>query len=321
MKEFKTEDGIWLREEDKDGNTIKEIFISKEGLKKSVGEEGEPLTEDSYKWQPSKKGVRFVLQRHYPTGKKVPIKPGGKAPQMHKSFVVEYDEKAPEAFLNFMSDLFDQYEELELTEREKIDKSQFSILFGGLLGKIRDHLDLRIEISDSTLIGFTIHPPVPSGTSAWDAFKSRIAGEEKTQVTPKGPHPHGWLTQEGELRFPTRHEGQPEQTAHYLEVARIEILDSGPVKFGVQREDLHEYFFYGKVIKGRWVLRKLKIGTEAVHWAWLLMKPEDQKPLDPVEHRDSGYYKIDRVKTPTTEERQHIEEETRSAREARGQEV
>jgi hypothetical protein len=280
---------------------------------------GEPLPDKYYKFHSDVKDPKFVLQRHYPTGKKVPIKPGEEEPQIHKSFVVEYDEKHPEALTGLMSDLIDQYEELDEKERVKIEKSTFGVLFEGLVVKIRDHLDLRMEISDSKLVGVTIHPPVPGGITAWDAFKSRMTGEEKTQVTPKFEHPHPWLTREGELRFPTRHK-EP-QEAHYLEVARMDIIDTGPVKFGVQREDLHEFFFYGKILKGRWVIRKLKIGTEAAHWAWLLMKPSDQRPLDPVLHRDSGHIEIDRVSQPTTEEREHIEEETQAARAERGQEI
>jgi len=280
---------------------------------------GEPLPDKYYKFHSSVKDSKFVLQRHYPTGKKVPIKPGEEEPQMHKSFVIEYDEKHPEALTGLMSDLIDQYEELDEKERVKIEKSTFGVLFEGLVVKIRDHLDLRMEISDSKLVGVTIHPPVPGGITAWDAFKSRMTGEEKTQVTPKFEHPHPWLTREGELRFPTRHK-EP-QEAHYLEVARMDIIDTGPVKFGVQREDLHEFFFYGKILKGRWVIRKLKIGTEAAHWAWLLMKPSDQRPLDPVLHRDNGHIKIERVAEPTTEERSHIEEETQAARAERGQEI
>lgn len=287
----------------------------------ALAKPGEPLPDKYYKFHSGVKDPKFVLQRHYPIGEKVPIKPGEEVPQMHKGFVVEYDEKHPEAFRNFMADLMDQFEELEADERVKIEKSSFGILFSNLITKMRDHLDLRLEISDTVLVGVTIHPPVPGGITAWDAFKSRMEGEEKTQVTPKYEHPHQWLTREGELRFPTRHENQPEQTAHYLEVARMDILDSGSVRFGVQREDLHEFFFHGKTLKGRWVIRKLKIGTEAAHWTWLLMKPSDQRPLDPVLHRDSGYIKIDRVSQPTTEEREAIEEETRSAREERGQAV
>lgn len=282
---------------------------------------GEPLPDKYYKFHPDVKDPKFVFQRHYPTGKKVPIKPGEEEPQMHKSFVVEYDEKHSEALTDLMSDLIDQYEELDEKERNKIEKSTFGVLFEGLVAKIRDHLDLRMEISDLRLVGVTIHPPVPGGITAWDAFKSRMDTEEKTQVTPKYEHPHPWLTREGELRFPTRHENVPEQTAHYLEVARMDIIDTGPVKFGVQRDDLHEFFFYGKILKGRWVIRKLKIGTEAAHWAWLLMKPSDQRPLDPVLHRDKGTIKIERVSEPTTEEREHIEEETQAARTERGQEI
>jgi len=336
MKEFKTSEGIWLREEDKQGRLIREFFIPKGKEEKKregpilpeyeeLAKPGEPLPDKYYKFRSSVKDPKFVLQRHYPTGKKVPIKPGEEEPQMHKSFVLEYDENRPESMIRVMSDFMEMIDGVPEEEvKAAIEKLQKSFGVAGLIlkelmEKIRDHLDLRMEMSDTRLVGVTIHPPVPGGTTAWDAFKSRMTGEEKTQVTPKFEHPHPWLTREGELRFPTRHK-EP-QEAHYLEVARMDIIDTGPVKFGVQREDLHEFFFYGKILKGRWVIRKLKIGTEAVHWAWLLMKPSDQRPLDPVLHRDDGHIKIDRVSQPSREERAHIEEETQAARAERGQAI
>jgi len=250
---------------------------------------------------------------------------------MHKSFVIEYDPEKEESVVAAMETIQEIVAEAEMGVEDSkkllnsaVIKGTAWFLASRFLEKIRDHLDLRMEISKTELVGWTIHPPIPGGITALDAFKSRIEGEEKTQVEPKGIKghiPHDWLTRTGTLRFPTRHEGQPEQTAHFIEVAEMEIVDEGEVKYGVQREDLHEYFFYGKVMKGRWVVRKLKIGLEAAHWAWLLMRPEDQKPLDPVEHRDSGYFDLDRTKTPTTEERAEIDQETHRAREERGQTV
>lgn len=345
IERFEVQDGTWIRELDEKGELIREFFIPKENpsLRKENEEhgpelerygdiaiEGEPLPSKYYKWSSSgkEKSFRFVLQRHYPTGRKIPIKPGEKVPEMHKGFVLEYDEEHPEAVGQFLSNLFEQFQELDEKEREKIEKSSFGFLFEGLLTKIRDHLDLRMEIgeklSNGELIGYTIHPPVPGGESAWASFQERLKPDTKTQVTPKFKEgiPKDWLTREGKLYFPTRHKDVPEQEAHFIEVAQMDIVDKGEVKFGVQRKDLHEYFFFGKYLKGRWVVRLLKIGKEFQHEAWILMKPTDQRPMDPSYHKDEGYFKTDPIPGKvTTEEREHIEEEVHRAREARGEEV
>jgi len=301
IKEFKTNKGTWLREEDKEGRTIREFFIVKKEVKKAkklpdyeeLAKEGEPLPEKYYKWK-SKQKTTFVLQRHWPTGRKERIKPGEKPEEMHKG-------------LGLLEECSNEI--VQWLENSSLKKELFRIM------KIRDHIDLRMEINGK-LIGVTLHPPVPEGISSWGAFKERLKPAQRTQATPKHVHPKEWLTREGELRFPTRHTEPPEEkeVARYIEIARMEILDKGEVKYGVQRKDLHEYFFYGKELKGRFVLRKLKIGKEYKHWAWLFMKPEDQKPLDPVEHEDEGYWKIDWIKQPSPQAREDIEQEVARAR-------
>ena len=287
-----------------------------------LAKEGEPLPHKYYEWEQSgkEKNFKFVLQRHYPTGKKEPIEPGEKTEEMHKGFVVKYDPEQPEVLQEFLAGFIDRLQEADEEEQEKLMKSNFASLLEGLVLKIRDHLDLRFAMNGKNL-GMTIHPPVPGGISSWDYFKEHMGETDfKTSITPKMEHPKEWLTREGVLRFPTRHREEPKQEAHYVEVARIDIIDSGEMKYGVQREDLHEYFFYGKVFKGRWVLRKLRIGKEFEHWTWQLMHPEDQKPLDPSYHKDTGYYRIDMIKAPSTEQRELIDEETHRAREERGKE-
>jgi len=297
VKEFKTDKGTWLREEDKEGRIIREFFIAKKEVKKvknlpeyeELAKEGEPLPDKYYKFTPKKK-TTFVLQRHWPTGRKERIKLGEK----------------PEG-LGLLEECSSEI--VQWLENSSLKKELFRIM------KIRDHIDLRMEINGK-LIGVTLHPPVPEGISSWEAFKERIKPAQRTQATPKHIHPKEWLTREGELRFPTRHTEPPEEkeVARYIEIARMEILDKGEVKYGVARKDLHEFFFYGKYLKGRFVLRKLKIGKEYKHWAWLFMKPEDQKPLDPVEHEDEGYWKIDWIRQPSPQAREDIEQEVARAR-------
>jgi len=332
IKEFKTKYGTWVREEDEEGNLQREFYIPKKPIPEKEtkveehgpkleayeeeAKEGEPLPAKYYKWSQSgaEKNFSFVLQRHYPTGKKVPIEveeEERKVPEMHKADLAD-------TFLEaYVSGAKFKCWACRLFSKAEVHPVIFDTV-ARIINKIRDHLDLRMEM-DRNLLGITIHPPVPGGISSWESFQEQIKSgkaDVKTSVTPKMLHPKDWLTEEGELRFPTRHREQPEQEAHFVEIARMEIIDKGKVKYGVQREDLHEYFFFGKKLKGRWVLRKLRIGKEFVHTVWLFMKPEDQKPLDPSYHKDEGYFKIDQLKIPTTEERRLIEQETERSREA-----
>lgn len=230
------------------------------------------------------KDCKFVMQRHWPTGEKIPFKEEEAEEEREVTKAVKADTYLELYESGLMGCSF-----AKQFYKHPLIKDLSGILTG-LIMKFRDHVDFRLEINDS-LIGFTAHPPIPKGKTSIDSIEARIKAGEKSQITPKYEHPKEWLTREGELKFPTRH--KPGQKPHYLEIARMKIYDKGEVKFGVQRKDLHEYFFYGKVLKGRWVLRKLRIGKERPHYAWLLMRPKDQKPLDPLEHRDKGYYKID----------------------------
>ena len=53
-------------------------------------------------------------------------------------------------------------------------------------------------------------------------------------------------------------------------------------------------------MNGRFVLRVILVGKDE-RPTWILIKPEDQYPLNPVEHKDEGYWKIIRDEDLTKE--------------------
>ncbi|RLG90278.1 MAG: hypothetical protein DRO36_06390, partial [Candidatus Hecatellales archaeon] len=262
--------------------TVKKYVKITEEEYLKIRKKGEPLPPQYYKWQPKCKKCRGVLQRHYPTGKLIPI-PKGREGQEEEEL-----EKVLRQ-INIGGKLVKgEYSEEEL---EKLA----SIFPGDLIVKFRDHCDLRMEVND-ILIGVTPHPPVPKGKTSWDVFKERVENNQRIECSVKYPHPKAWLNKEGEVVFPTLHQG-----AKKLSVGKMEIKDRFIVKYGVQRKNLHEYFFKGgKVLNGRFVLRVILVGKDQ-RPTWILIKPEDQYPLNPVEHKDEGYWKIIRDEDLTKE--------------------
>jgi len=170
-----------------------------------------------------------------------------------------------------------------------------------LICKFRDHVDLRMEVNDH-LIGITLHPPVPEGKTSWDVVKERIKNNQRIQCSVKYPHPKDWLTEEGKIIFPTLHRTKGKGRARHLAVGMMEIKETFTVRYGVQRRNLHEYFFKsnkkGGVMNGRFVLRVINLRGEP---RWIFIKPKDQLPLNPVLHKDEGYYKIIRDEDLTLE--------------------
>jgi hypothetical protein len=69
-----------------------------------------------------------------------------------------------------------------------------------------------------------------------------------------------------------------------------EILEEATFRYGLQRDNVHEYFFSGKLLHGRYVFRLLNLSSGLAQW--LGFRPEDQKPANPIEHDDTGYWKL-----------------------------
>lgn len=141
------------------------------------------------------------------------------------------------------------------------------------------HADLRLELPDF-LMGWSLFAD-PGKLKDW------LAGLQYLQATVKPIQPKPWLDvgKEGPEAF------EPGEVGGRVHVGgKMWAVDWGDYEFGVQRKDLHEYFFHGVkgVLKGRVVFRALVV-RGAPQWQVLL--PDDQRPMDPLEHRDEGYVK------------------------------
>ena len=114
-----------------------------------------------------------------------------------------------------------------------------------------------------------------------DSLTSRLSGKNNAQVESGAdvvfPMSGYWISPDDPVNF-------SDVSWQYLQ-----LIDEFEWLPGVQRTDAHEYFFYGKFFKGRYVLRALPAGTRTDEPFWLWMKPgKDQKPMDPSYHKDDG---------------------------------
>jgi len=169
------------------------------------------------------------------------------------------------------------------------------------------HGDLRLQISDDELKGYTLmvqNPGVPKVDSVeelkklaknpkyWKIdfntgeFKRRVtrAGHEvdvSIRAIPKTIHDISWLKVEGVAK-------PGEVGATKNEKGVFAIIDKGEYDTGALKPYFHEYFMYGKIFKGRYVFRLvsrkslLPPGVEEERpltpFYWVLIKPKDQLP-------------------------------------------
>lgn len=87
------------------------------------------------------------------------------------------------------------------------------------------------------------------------------------------------------------------------------LIWEGECKTGVQREDMHEYFFYSNsdILNGRFICRCFEDKKERMWWFWKAR--DDPMPLDPIYHCDTGYlYPIPPSKVKKLGREQYVEE-------------
>lgn len=80
--------------------------------------------------------------------------------------------------------------------------------------------------------------------------------------------------------------------------AFMQAVYLGKVKAGVQREDVHEYFFYPdrckdkEILNGRYIIRCFKAGKNNRWWFWKCS--DNPLPMDPIEHKaqKGSYYPV-----------------------------
>jgi hypothetical protein len=158
------------------------------------------------------------------------------------------------------------------------------------------HMDFRIKINHYLLgptmfiqIPNTIKEDVTSVAQAksiernWERyFKLRNVPQteiedprRKIRVTWKAPEPLDWLKVEKVVE-------PGEVGATKTEYGVFSIVDRPTVYFGAQKPYFKEFFIFGKLIDGRWVVRYLpnpwKAQEPRVDFVFLMWKPEDQVP-------------------------------------------
>jgi len=116
-------------------------------------------------------------------------------------------------------------------------------------------------------------------------IKSGIVREGEIQAVKKAPEPKEWLFVEG-----VSPPGEVGATRSYPGV--FLIADKGIVEYGSQQPHLHEYFFQGERLSGRWFFRILSRELKEIlppgnepepenvrsGIYWVLIHPEDQTP-------------------------------------------
>lgn len=174
---------------------------------------------------------------------------------------------------------------------EPIAKSSESEEITKGVGGFREHWETRQDTGDpDDLIGWTFLP------YPWEKLEKFFSGPAKGMTTakpsiPKEPSkkfPRGWLDVQG-IRKPVVLGGAG-ASAERNRSGFFEILEEGTFEYGTQRNNLHEYFFHGKLLNGRYIFRLLRLASGSPRW--LAFRPPDQKPMDPKEHEDSGFWRL-----------------------------
>jgi len=288
-------------------------FVLPGGLKKAAEpqlpetKEGNPYPAQFYKgaeWLHGK-AFTFIVHHHFPYGPKInkekriepdtagdikitgspPSSAGGNPPG--DAISAPRDPSSAERYVweQLKPDLAKSEEpdiEFGDSEPEEIRKG---------VGGFREHWETRQDTGDAkSMIGWTFL------TYPWEKTQRFFSGSIKGMTTAKPAipkqsskkFPRGWLDVQG-LRKPVLLGGEG-SAAETNRCGFYEILEEGTFKYGVQRNNLHEYFFYGKLLRGRWIFRLLKLASGSPRW--LAFRPSDQQPMDPIKHEDDGHYRL-----------------------------
>jgi hypothetical protein len=251
-----------------------------------VAEASTRLPDRFYKFNTSKT-LKFVLHEHKPGEKAEPESGEPKVPA-HGETGFKHSIEAATAENHAVKGA------AEVQAQSALSASGSSLIL-----KFRDHLDLRMEIREDNVIwnGYTPHPP--QEPTVWDVLQQRFREHRQIQCAAKSPCTHSkcmdWF-KIGKDKWEELPAGEPGATT--IRTGLIRIRDSGTYELGTQRDNMHEYFFDGEVLKGKIVFRRLAIGG---HINWYMTLPEDQMPLKPWEHEDSGEWRIKGAEAPQLE--------------------
>jgi phosphoribosyl 1,2-cyclic phosphodiesterase/uncharacterized HAD superfamily protein len=270
--------------------------------------EGSPYPAKFYKgpdWLHSK-SYTYIIHHHFPFGPKIDkdrkIEPGtADQVKLTGSPPGEAGGSAPRDAISAPRDpekaeVYVQRElAAELSKAAPVADSDFTLeddleLEKGK-GGFREHWETRQDTGDAkNLIGWTLL------TYPWPKTQQFLSGSIKGMATAKPAipkqnskkFPRGWLDVQG-LRKPVTLGGQG-SAAERNRCGFYEILEEGTFEYGVQRKNLHEYFFHGKLLSGHWIVRLLQLSSGSPRW--LAFRSPDQKPMDPEKHEDEGYWRL-----------------------------
>ncbi len=161
------------------------------------------------------------------------------------------------------------------------------------------HGDMRFEMSDGKLMGFTLAnvydgkikeevttlkqaKEYDSKPNVWKMdlktgeVESREGGKHTLRVNTKSRQPKAWLDMEGVTSPKKKEPGAPGGTKNYPGV--FHIVGKGEVEHGAQKPDFHEFFIHGSW-EGRVVFRFIPgLKGERRLAGWLYWKPKTQRP-------------------------------------------
>ncbi len=135
------------------------------------------------------------------------------------------------------------------------------------------HFDLRFELDNRTLWGFTVF-----GEQTQDRLKApegskllSLGPSDALQVAWKLPQPHAWLKVADKEPYISSSGGLQSPPQSY---SKLFLLDSGSYSFSYADENSREVFLLGEKLKGRLVFRFAPVSSGGK--AWVVTWPEDQ---------------------------------------------
>lgn len=137
------------------------------------------------------------------------------------------------------------------------------------------HCDLRFEIDNHSLWGFTVFE------GSTEEIRSKVQGEarilhlssdDSLQGAFKLRQPHEWLTIAAEKPYISAPGGVGATSKKYSKFIQ---LDTGEYEFSFARLHGREVFLHGEKLNGRLLMQYAPVGDSRI---WLISKPESQEP-------------------------------------------
>ncbi|VVB63929.1 Putative phage serine protease XkdF [uncultured archaeon] len=138
------------------------------------------------------------------------------------------------------------------------------------------HCDLRLEIDNQRLWGFTVFEgPTKEVRDKGQGFErlTYLPATDSLQGTWKLEQPHAWLTIAHDKPYISEPGGVGATSGKY---AKFFVLDTGEYDFSYARLHGREFFLHGSKLKGRFLIQFAPVSDSGR--AWIINKPESQEP-------------------------------------------